>query len=104
MAADPPPPRTRSVRLTLVSLLLFPLLSLAALWGFAASITLGNVIQNQHENTLVAAIGPAIIGLEQTLEPERALTVSWLSSDPRSARLRDQMVAARHGTDEAAAA
>jgi hypothetical protein len=34
MATDPPPPRTRSVRLTLVSLLLIPLLSLAALWGF----------------------------------------------------------------------
>jgi len=31
MAADPPPPRTRSARLTLVSLLLIPLLSLAAL-------------------------------------------------------------------------
>ena len=52
MATDPPPPRTRSVRLTLVSLLMIPLLSLAALWGFIASVTLGNLIRYQNYNTV----------------------------------------------------
>ncbi len=34
-------PRTRSARLTLLGLLLIPLVSLAGLWGFTASITRG---------------------------------------------------------------
>ena len=63
MATDPPPPRTRSARLTLVSLLLIPLLSLAALWGFIASITLGNVIRYQHYNTAITTIAPSVIAL-----------------------------------------
>ena len=71
-------PRTHSARRTLVSLLLIPMLSLAGLWVFIASITFGNVINNEHYNTATNTIGPSIIGLEQTLETEGALTLTWL--------------------------
>src|SRR6516225_2968090 len=98
MAADPPPPRTRSARLTLVSLLLIPLLSLAALWGFTASITLGNVIRNQHYNTIDNAIAPSITALGLTLQGERAVTLAWLGSDRQSALMQGELQVMRHNT------
>jgi hypothetical protein len=104
MATDPPPPRTRSVRLTLVSLLLIPLLSLAALWGFIASITLGNVIRDQHYNKAENAIAPSVIALAQTLAGERALTLIWLGSGRQSAPIQAQLQAVRHSTNTYAAA
>ena len=88
----------------MAGLLLIPLLSLAGLWGFTASSTLGSVIRDQHYNTLVSTIGPSVIGLERTLEPERALTLLWLNADRRSPQLRTQLLAARRGTDAAVAA
>ena len=104
MAADPPPPRTRSARLTLVSLLLIPLLSLAALWAFTASITLGNVIRDQHYNKVENAIAPSVIALAQTLAGERALTLIWLGTGRRSAPIQAQLQGVRHSTDTYAAA
>jgi signal transduction histidine kinase len=83
----------------MVGLLLIPLLSIAGLWGLTASITLGNVIRDQHYNALVNAIGPSVIGLEKTLEPERTLTLLWLSADRQSPQLRTQLIAARRITD-----
>ena len=104
MATDPRPPRTRSVRLTLVSLLLIPLLSLAALWGFIASITLGNVIRDQQYNRVENAIAPSVIALAQTLAGERALTLIWLGTGRQSAPFQAQLRAVRHSTDTYAAA
>jgi signal transduction histidine kinase len=104
MAADPPSTRTRSARLTLVSLLLIPLLSLAALWGFTASITLGNVIRDQHYNTIVSAISPSITGLEQTLQVERAVTLVWIGGDRQSSLVQAELTAARGGVDKYAPA
>jgi signal transduction histidine kinase len=99
MATDPPPPRTRSARLTLISLLLIPLLSLAALWGFTASITLGNVIRYQHYNTMFNTITGSVTSLEETLPVERALTLVWLGGDRQSTLVRAGLVAARRNTD-----
>ena len=99
MAADPPPPRTRSARLTLVSLLLIPLLSLAALWVFTASVALGNVIRYQHYNTVETTIFPSVTSLEEALPVERAITLIWLGGDRRSPLLRAELAAARHNTD-----
>jgi hypothetical protein len=84
MAADPPLPHTRSARLTLVSLLLIPLLSLAALWVFTASVALGNVIRYQHYNTVETTIFPSVTSLEKALPVERAITLIWLGGDRRS--------------------
>ena len=99
MATDPPPPRTRSARLTLVSLLLIPLLSLAALWGFTVSVTLGNVIRYQNYNTAFATITPSIVSLEKTLPAERAITLVWLGGNRQSTLVRAVLVAARRNTD-----
>jgi signal transduction histidine kinase len=104
MAADPSPPRTRSARLTLISLLLIPLLSLAALWGFTASITLGNVIRDQHYNKVANTITPSVGALALTLAGERAVTLAWLGADRRSAPIQAQLQAVRHSTDTYAAA
>ena len=100
MAADPPPPRTRSVRLTLVSLLLIPLLSLAALWGFIASVTLGNLIRYQNYNTVATTIIPSVTALEEALPVERAVTLVWLAGDRRSALVQNALAAARRNTDK----
>jgi len=99
MAADPPPPRTRSARLTLVSLLLIPLLSLAALWGFTASVTLGNLIRYQHYNTMFNTITGSVTSLEEALPVERAITLVWLGGDRRSGLVQAGLVAARRNTD-----
>ena len=99
MAAEPPPPRTRSVRVTLVSLLLIPLLSLAALWGFTASVSLGNVIRYQHYNTIATTIIPSITSLEEALPAERAITLVWLGGDRQSALVQGALAAARRTTD-----
>jgi signal transduction histidine kinase len=104
MATDPLPPRTRSVRLTLVSLLLIPLLSLAALWGFTASITLGNVIRDQHYNKIANTITPSVSALAETLAGERAATLAWLGADRRSPLIQGELKAVRHSTDTYAVA
>ncbi len=100
MAADPPPPRTRSARLTLISLLLIPLLSLAALWALTASITLGNVIRYQHYNTITTTIGPSVTALQETLPVESALTLVWVATKRQPGIFQAELAAARHSTDK----
>jgi signal transduction histidine kinase len=103
MATDRPP-RTRSARLTLVSLLLIPLLSLAALWGFTASITLGNVIRDQDANKVANTITPSVGALAETLAGERAASLAWLGDGRRSALIQGELQAIRRSTDTYAAA
>ena len=100
MAADPPPSRTRSARLTLISLLLIPLLSLAALWGLTASITLGNVIRYQHYNTITTTIGPSVTALQETLPVESALTLVWVATKRQPGIFQAELAAARRSTDK----
>jgi signal transduction histidine kinase len=92
--------RTRSARRTLVILLLIPLVSLTALWGFTASITFSNVIRDDHYNTIDNTLAPSVIGLEETLAAERGLTFAWLKASRRSPQLRTQLLAARPATDK----
>jgi signal transduction histidine kinase len=96
--------RTLSTRRTLLGLLLIPLVSLAGLWGFTASVTVGNVLSNQHYNSNVNATGASIIGLHATAQAESALTITWLSSGRRPGQLRTQLLAARRATDSTVAA
>jgi signal transduction histidine kinase len=100
MSADPPPSRTRSARLTLISLLVIPLLSLTALWGLVTSITLGNFLRYQHYDSVITAISPSITGLEQTLPVERGLSLIWLGSGRRSMVAQAELAGARHNTDK----
>ena len=100
MAADPSPPRTRSARRTLISLLLIPLLSLAVLWGFTASITLGNVIRYQHYNAITTTIGPSVTALQETLPVESALTLVWVATKRQPGIFQAELAAARRSTDK----
>jgi signal transduction histidine kinase len=103
MALHTAPPRTTSARRTLTTLLLIPMLSLVGLWGFAASVTIGNVTNNDQYNKVTNTIGSSVVGLEQTLEVEDALTLGWLSTGRQSAVLRSHLLAARQGTSTVAA-
>ena len=102
MADGQRPPRTRTIRVTLVGLLLVPLLALVGLWAFAASITLGNVIRYQHYTTLAHATSASIGALTGDLAAERSLTLAWEGSGRRIPQT--SLLAARHATDTAAAA
>ena len=95
-----PTPRTRSARLTLISLLLIPLLSLAALWGLTASITLGNVIRYQHYNDITTTIGPSVTALQETLPVESALTLVWVATKRQPGIFQVELANARRSTDK----
>ena len=49
--------RQRSIRSTITILLVIPLLSLIALWAYAAVSTVGGAIANKNDNTLNQEIG-----------------------------------------------
>ena len=83
MADGQRPARTRTIRVTLVGLLLVPLLALVGLWAFAASITLGNVIRYQHYTTLAHRTSASIGALTGDLAAERSLTLAWVGSGRR---------------------
>ena len=102
MADGQPPARTRTIRVTLVGLLLVPVLALVGLWAFAASITLGNVIRYQHYTTLAHTTSASIGALTGDLAAERSLTLAWVGSGRRIPQT--SLLAARHATDTAAAA
>src|SRR5580704_13549204 len=55
--------RQRSIRSTITILLVIPLLSLIALWAYAAVSTVGGAIANQDDNTTNQEIGGPIAAL-----------------------------------------
>jgi signal transduction histidine kinase len=72
------------MRLTLTTLLIVPLVSLVALWGFAASVTLGNALRDRNYNHLVSTGANVYDQLETRLAEERLQTFVWLSTGRRS--------------------
>jgi signal transduction histidine kinase len=72
------------MRLTLATLLIVPLVSLIALWGFAASVTLGNALRDRNYNHLVSTGAKVYDQLETRLAEERLQTFIWLSTGRRS--------------------
>ena len=96
------PARTRSIRLMLAVLFVVPLISLLALWGFAASVTLSSAIQERNFNAQDNTIGaPAeALGVELTLE--RLQSFIYLNSGRRAPV--GPMLAQRKATDAAVAA
>src|SRR6202044_2638881 len=61
-----------------------PLVSLLALWGFAASVTLGNSLRDRNYNHLVSTGAKVYDQLETRLAEERLQTFIWLSTGRRS--------------------
>ena len=101
--ADPGrPPRTRSMRLTLAALLVVPLVSLVALWAFAASITLGNALHEHNYNRLIGLSSIPNDNLVNQVSQERQQTFTWLNTDPRPPVAR--LDAGRDRTDAAVTA
>ena len=90
------------MRITLAGLLVVPLVSLVALWAFAASITLGNAVREHNYNRLVALSAAPTDELANQVSQERQQTFTWLSTDPRPPEA--QLAATRDRTNAAVTA
>jgi signal transduction histidine kinase len=94
--------RQRSIRSTITILLVIPLLSLVALWGYAATGAIGSATSNRQVNEVNTDIGYPTQILTEQLSTETADTYVWQLAKghlPRTA-----MVAQRPKTDAAIAA
>ena len=67
------------MRITLIGLFVVPLVSLVALWGFAANITLSSAIRDHNFNTATKNVAPAIEGALGEISLEQQQTYVWLS-------------------------
>jgi signal transduction histidine kinase len=89
----------RSVRLRLLVLLLVPLLSLAALWAFAAYLTSQDALGKYEASTTYDKVALPASALTATLEQERTSAAVLIGSGRRQGR--EGVVAARSATDAA---
>ena len=94
--------RQRSIRSTMTILLVIPLLSLAAIWAYAAVGTIGPALAKQHADTLNQDIGAPLQNLIQQLDTERGQTFVWQNA--HGALPRTGLIAQRARTDAAIAA
>jgi signal transduction histidine kinase len=94
--------RQRSIRSTITVLLIIPLLSLIALWAYAASSTVGGALAKQTSDTINREFGAPTQALVQQLDTERADTFAWQSA--RGRMPRTALDAQRVRTDAAIAA
>ncbi|WP_433477621.1 sensor histidine kinase [Spirillospora sp. CA-142024] len=76
-------PRTRSIRSKVTALLLVPLLSLVALWGYAAIVTGRDALAQRRYHTLDREFAPSGQGVLVELGKERQASAMFLST-PRS--------------------
>ncbi|WP_344264653.1 sensor histidine kinase [Actinomadura napierensis] len=94
-------PRRRTIRTQLVILLLVPLASLVALWGFAASLTLGPALTKNAVSRAYDKIGIPASTLSIQLQLERGNSVMYIASAHRDG---GALAAQRAKTDRALAA
>lgn len=81
-----PAARQRSIRSTITILLIIPLLSLIALWAYAATSTVGGALAERNADTLNTDIGGPIQALFAQLAAERTDTFTWQSAHGRLPR------------------
>ena len=93
------PVRSRPIRLFLIIMLAVPLVSLVALWAFAASITVRGAISDHTYNTSVTSLTTTIEPLTIELPAEREASYLWLISGRRSSEA--SLLATRRLVDEA---
>jgi len=91
--------QSRSLRTFLIAMIAVPLVSLLALWGFAASITVSAAIKDQAYTASSGTTNAGVYGLVSELPQERAATYLWLLSGRRSPRA--PLLAARKLVDQA---
>ncbi len=92
------PVRSRPIRLFLISIFAVPLVSLVALWGFAASITVSNAISDHEYNVSAAAIASGVRGLTVELPQERLQSYLWLIGGRMSSNA--SLLATRKAVDQ----
>ncbi|WP_084955774.1 nitrate- and nitrite sensing domain-containing protein [Thermoactinospora rubra] len=94
-----PPKRGRPIGLKLLVLLLVPLLSLAALWGFAAVLTGGDGLRLLEINTMVGKLADPSEKVNIRLQQERLATMEFMTGR----RAAHDLAAQRTATDRAVA-
>lgn len=92
----------RSLRLRLLVLLLVPLLSLGALWAFAAYLTSRDAIGKHEASTTFQNVAVPGAALSTTLDHERLSSAVLLGTHGRQGR--EEVASIRIGTDGAQAA
>ena len=92
------PVRSRPIRVFLISMFAVPLVSLLALWGFAASITVSNAISDHKYNASATAIASGVRSLTVELPQERVQSYLWLLSGGTSSNA--SMLATRKAVDQ----
>jgi hypothetical protein len=93
------PARSRPIRLFLIIMLAVPLVSLVALWAFAASITVRSAVSDHTYNTSVTSLTTALEPLTIELPAERDTSYVWLISGRKSSQA--PLLATRKLVDEA---
>ena len=87
------PVRPRPIRVFLIGMFAVPLVSLLALYGFVASITVSNAISDHEYNVSAAALVSGVRGLIIGLPQERVQSYLWLTTGRTTPRA--PMIAAR---------
>ena len=90
----------RSIRFKIFSLLLLPLLSLSALWGFVLNLTIGDGVSLLQAATIYQSIGVTTTDLGLQIQAERSLSAAVLSV--RSGN-QDRLATQRQSTDRSLA-
>ncbi|MER6419319.1 nitrate- and nitrite sensing domain-containing protein [Streptomyces sp. NPDC001137] len=94
--------RGKSIRRKIVALLLVPLVSLTAIWGFATVLTGRAVTQLFEVSTAVKDMGYPLEDTVRVLQQERRQTLVYLA-DPRASDALAALRSTRRASDEAIA-
>src|SRR3954452_21482026 len=94
--------RGKSIRRKIVALLLVPLVSLTAIWGFATVLTGRDVTRLFRVTDVVQDIGYPTEDTVRVLQQERRQTLVYLA-DPRAADALSALHRTRTATDRAVA-
>src|ERR1700730_18010183 len=96
------PGRQRSIRSTITILLVLPVVSLIALWAYAAASAVGGAVTKLNADTINKDVGGPLQVLGEQLAVERADTFAWQSASGRMPAAT--LAAKRRATDAALAA
>ncbi|KIF01895.1 histidine kinase, partial [Streptomyces sp. RSD-27] len=91
--------RGKSIRRKIVALLLVPLVSLTALWGFSTVITGREAVQLLDVAYVIGKVGYPIEDVVRVIQKERRQTLVVLG-DPRAAAATAELTRSRTATDE----
>ncbi|MFE9561324.1 nitrate- and nitrite sensing domain-containing protein [Streptomyces sp. NPDC006487] len=92
--------RGKSIRRKIVALLLVPLVSLTALWGFATVITGRQAVQLLGVAYVIDKVGYPVEDVVRVIQKERRQTLVVIG-DPRAAVANTELLLSRAATDEA---